>query len=363
MTDKRCYYEVLGVERSAETSEIRKAYKKLALKFHPDRNGGSPEAETQFKEVTEAFGVLNDDEKRRRYDQFGHAGFGGGGDEFGGDIFSHVQDLFADFFGGMGGGRAERGPQRGRDVRIRQQLTLEEAVLGCKKDIPLRTPVECGACKGNGAEPGTKPEACRTCGGAGQVSTGRGFIVFTQTCPSCQGQGRVVTTPCKQCEGAGWEEKSRTVTVGFPPGIDEGHRLRVSGQGLAGKSGGPAGHLYVDVALAPHERFAREGNDLIYRQKVSFADAALGKTFTLSLLDGSTRDVTIEPGTQPGGVISVADAGVPDVNGRGRGALHVVADLVVPRKLSKRAKQLLQELDADLCSEADGEEGASANPS
>jgi molecular chaperone DnaJ len=363
MTEKRCYYEALGVERSAEASEIRKAYKKLALKYHPDRNAGSAEAEAQFKEVTEAFQVLNDDDKRRRYDQFGHAGVSsGGGEDFGGDIFSHVQDLFADFFGGMGGGRQARGPQRGRDIRIQQALTLEEAVLGCKKEIPLRTPVECSGCKGNGAEPGTEPQSCRTCGGAGQVSTGRGFIVFTQTCPSCQGQGRVVTTPCTRCDGAGWEEKSRTVTVSFPPGIDDGHRLRVSGQGLSGASGGPPGHLYVDVVLRPHERFTRDGNDLVYRQKVSFADAALGKTVTVTLLDGTTREVAIAPGTQPGDVISVAGAGVPDVNGRGRGALHVVADLVVPTKLSKRARQLLAELEADLAEESAERDSSTTEP-
>ncbi|MBM4360270.1 MAG: molecular chaperone DnaJ [Deltaproteobacteria bacterium] len=353
MSEKRCYYEVLGVERRAEASEIRKAYKKLALKYHPDRNAGSAEAEAQFKEVTEAFQILNDDDKRQRYDQFGHAGFGGAGDGGGGeDIFSHVQDLFADFFGGMGGGRQARGPQRGRDVRVRQALTLEEAVLGCKKEVQLRTPVECTACKGNGAEPGTEPQACRTCGGNGQVSTGRGFIVFTQTCPSCQGQGRVVTTPCKRCDGAGWEEKARSVTVSFPPGIDDGHRLRVSGQGLAGTSGGPPGHLYVDVVLHTHERFTRDGNDLVLRQKVSFADAALGKTITVELLDGTTREVSIDAGTQPGDVITLGGAGVPDVNGRGRGSLHVVAELVVPTKLSKRARQLLQELEVDLAAHA-----------
>ncbi|MBM4375884.1 MAG: molecular chaperone DnaJ [Deltaproteobacteria bacterium] len=353
MSDKRCYYEVLGIERGADGNEIRKAYKKLALKYHPDRNAGSAEAEASFKEVTEAFQVLNDDEKRRHYDQFGHAGFGGGGQDFGGDIFSHVQDLFADFFGGgMGGGRSARGPQRGRDVRVRQALTLEEAVLGCKKDISLRTPVECGVCKGTCCEPGTKPEKCRTCGGAGQVSTGRGFIVFTQTCPTCQGQGETVASPCKQCDGAGWEEKIRSVTVSFPAGIDEGHRLRVAGQGLTGKAGGPPGHLYVDVALEPHARFERQGVDLFTRQKVSFSEASLGHTASIELLDGTTCEVELKAGTQPGDVVTVAGRGVPDVNGRGRGALHVVAELVVPKRLSKRAKELLAELDADLAATA-----------
>ena len=349
MSDKRCYYEVLGVERGSPAADIRKAYKKLALKHHPDRHGGCPDAEQKFKELTEAYQVLNDDDKRRRYDQFGHEAAMGSAD-FGGDIFSHVQDLFSDFFGGAGpfGGRKQRGPARGRDLRIPQTLTLEEAVLGCKKDIELNTPVECGGCKGDGCEPGTTPQTCRTCGGAGQVSTGRGFIVFTQSCPSCQGQGRVVSTPCKRCDGAGWEEKSRTVTVSFPAGIDEGHRLRVAGQGMPGASGGPPGHLYVDVALAPHDRFERDGVDLITRRKVSFAEAALGTTLAIDMLDGSKHEVELAAGTQPGQVVTVAGKGVPSVNGRGRGSLHLVVQVAVPDNLSKRAKKLLQELNDEL---------------
>jgi molecular chaperone DnaJ len=360
MSEKRCYYEILSVERTATTSDIRKAYKKLALKYHPDRNPGSAEAEAQFKEITEAFGVLSDDGKRGQYDQFGHAGLGGSSD-FGGDIFSHVQDLFSDFFGGgMGGGRSPRGPQRGRDLRVRQTLTLEEAVLGCKKEIALTTPVECTSCKGNGCQPGTQPQNCKTCGGAGQVSTGRGFIVFPQTCPTCEGQGRVVASPCKQCDGAGWEDKSRTVTVSFPAGIDEGHRLRVSGQGLAGKQGGPPGHLYVDVALAPHARFERQGLDLIVRKTINFAEASLGATLPIEQLDGTVREVELRAGTQPGEVISLSGSGAPDVNGSGRGALHVVVQVEVPKKLSKRAKQLLRELQDDLAS-GSGDETTAAS--
>ncbi len=359
MSEKRCYYEVLGVERNAGNADIRKAYKKLALKYHPDRNAGSAEAEAQFKEVTEAVGVLSDDDKRSRYDQFGHAGLAGAGQNDG-DIFSHVQDLFADFFGGAaGGGRSQRGPQRGRDVRVRQTLTLEDAVLGCKKELQLQTPVECVACKGSACEPGTQPQKCKTCEGAGQVSTGRGFILFTQTCPTCEGQGRVIATPCKRCEGAGWEEKARSVTVTFPAGIDEGHRLRVAGQGLAGKAGGPAGHLYVDVALAPHTRFERQGLDLIARKQVNFAEAALGATLPFKLLDGTVRDLDLRAGTQPGDVISLAGSGAPDVNGPGRGSLHVVVQVEVPKRLSKRAKQLLKELQEDLAASDGNETSAS----
>ncbi len=350
MSQKRDYYEALGVERSATTADIRKAYKRLALKYHPDKNEGKDEATVLFKEVTEAYQVLCDDDKRARYDQYGHAGLEGAQAAGGADFFSHFQDLFADFFGAgaSGGGARARGPARGRDMRVEKQLTLEEAVLGCKKSVDIVAPVECNGCRGSGAERGSSPSTCRTCGGAGQVSTGRGFIVFTQTCPTCQGQGTLIGSPCKQCDGVGWEEKHRTVTVNFPAGIDQGHRLRVSGQGIPGPRGGPPGHLYVDVILAPHTRFERDGVDLLTRQRVRFPDAALGTTLRIELLDGTSHEVEIAPGTQPGSVVTVPNKGAPNVSGRGCGALHVVVELEVPQKLTKRARKLLEELKTEL---------------
>jgi molecular chaperone DnaJ len=350
MSEKRCYYEQLGVERDASTPELRKAYKRLALKFHPDRNNGSEEATARFKEVTEAYSVLSDDDKRGRYDRFGHAGVEGAGD-FGTDIFSHFQDLFSDFFGGMGGfgdQRQHRGPTRGRDLRMGQRLTLEEAVLGCKKDLDITSPVKCSICGGTGAKEGTEPTTCTTCNGSGQVSTGRGFIMFTQACPSCQGGGVIITEPCSHCDGSGFEEKHRTVTVKFPPGIDAGHRLRVSGQGLPGTQGGPSGDLYVDVGREPHERFEREGTALMTSAHVSFPDAALGTRVTIEMLDGSDHTVKVDAGTQPDTVISVPRKGVPNVNGRGHGTLHVVVKVDVPKRLSRRAKKLLRQLDDEI---------------
>jgi len=348
MSEKRCYYDCLGVPKDAPKADIRKAYKKAALKYHPDRNSGSAEAEAKFKEVTEAYSVLSDDEKRPRYDQFGHAGIEGQPGFAGGDIFSHFQDIFSDFFGGFGGHTRRGGPQRGRDARIQQRLTLEEAVLGSKKDIRLTTPAACDTCKGSGSKPGSSPARCGTCDGAGQVSTGRGFIMFTQPCPACHGEGQVITTPCNSCSGAGFVEKERTVTVSFPAGIDTGHRLRVAGQGMPGPGGGPAGHLYVDVILEPHERFERDGIDLITRKTISFADAALGTVVAIEMLDGSTVELRLGAGTQPGEVISKRGQGAPNVEGRGRGALHLVVQVDVPKRLSRRAKKLLRELAEEL---------------
>jgi molecular chaperone DnaJ len=352
MSEKRDYYEVLGVERSTSSTDLRKAYKKLALKFHPDRNNGCEDATDQFKECTEAYAVLSDDGKRQRYDQFGHAGMNGGAD-FGADIFSHVQDMFSDvfgsdFFGGFAGQQQQRRAARGRDLRVEQTLSLEEAALGCKKELEISSPVKCDTCTGSGAKPGTSPTTCQTCAGHGQVSTGRGFIMFTQPCPACRGEGTQISDPCGDCSGSGWQERDRTVTVSFPAGIDAGHRLRVSGQGMAGPRGGPPGNLYVDVALQPHPRFEREGTDLIARHRVSFPDATLGSEFELEMLNGSLLSVTVEPGTQPNTVISMPGKGVPSVNGRGVGALHVVVQVGVPTKLSRRAKKLLRQLQGEL---------------
>jgi len=353
MSEKRDYYELIGVAKEASPDEIRRAYKKLALQHHPDRNPGNKDAETQFKAVTEAYQVLSDPEKRDRYDRFGHAGLEGRLD-FGDDIFSHFQDLFSDFFGGFGGfggrggPRRRHGPERGRDVRVDRQLSLEQSVLGCKEEVTVRTPVPCEECSGSGAKPGTEPERCTTCNGTGQVSTGRGFIVFSQTCPSCRGEGSVVAEHCERCGGAGWQERTRTVLVTFPPGIDTGHRLRVAGQGMPGRRGGPPGDLYVDVTLEPDERFERNGSDLIARVTISFPEAVMGTTVPITWVDGTVHEVKLSAGVQPGEVVSVRGKGVPRVDGRGVGSLHVVVQVDVPRRLSRRAKKLVRQLSDEL---------------
>jgi molecular chaperone DnaJ len=355
MDQKRDYYEVLGVAREAGADDIRKAYRQAALKNHPDRNPGDHAAELRFKEATEAYQVLGDDGKRARYDQFGHAGVEGIPDT-GGDAFSHFQDLFSEFFGGfnqgVSGGR-RRGPTRGQDLRIEQRLTLRDALLGSKQEITLETPVACEACEGTGAKAGTKRKTCSTCSGAGQVSTSRGFVMFTQTCPSCSGEGSVVKTPCPACKGQGIVSKARKVMVAFPAGIDSGQRLRVSAQGMPGTLGGPPGDLYVDVELAPDERFERDGLDLVTRTLVSFADAALGTTIDLTLPDDTALSIEIPAGTQPGEVLTTKGRGAPRIDGRGRGSLQVVVQVEVPKRLSARARELLRELESDLASERD----------
>lgn len=353
---KRCFYEVLGVSREASPDDVRKAYKQAARKNHPDVNPGDSAAEGRFKEASEAFAVLSDEQKRARYDQFGHAGLEGGGVDFsGGDIFSHFQDIFSEFFGGGGGRRAQRGgPSRGQDLRVQQRITLKEAFVGCKREVVLRTPHPCEACEGSGAKAGTKRKQCNACNGSGQVSTSRGFVMFTQTCGECGGAGSVVKTPCDVCAGHGQVEKSRKVVVSFPPGIDHGQRLRVPQQGMAGSQGGPSGDLFVEVELQSDPAFERDGLDLITRAKISFAEAALGTNVDVPLPDQSTLKVAIPAGTQPGEVISTRSKGMPRIDGRGRGSLHVVVQIDVPKNLSKRAKELLAELDGELKTEDSG---------
>ena len=357
---KRDYYEVLGVSKDASSDDVRRAYRQAALKNHPDRNPDDPNAEARFKEATEAYSILSDDEKRQMYDRFGHAGVEGrGGFDFGGagigDIFNHFQDVFSDFFGGFGGfpgQRQRRAPERGRDVRIDFRITLEEAFIGCKKEVSLRGASPCEECEGSGAAKGTKPERCNRCNGSGQQTTQRGFIMFSTTCGQCGGSGEHITDPCGVCAGAGFVEKSRTVLVTFPAGIDTGQRLRVPGQGMPGPGGTPPGDLYVDVELEEHDRFERQGPDLITKERIAFSDAALGRTIEVDLPGDEIVEAKVKGGTQPGTVVTIRGKGVPDLSGRGRGNLHVVIDVEVPKKLSRRAKKLLRELDEELRGDA-----------
>lgn len=361
MSEKRDYYEVLGVAREASDDDIRKAYRQAALKHHPDRNQGNPSAEAKFKEATEAYSVLSDAEKRGAYDRFGHAGLGGGGFDFNsagvGDILSHFQDMFSDFFGGAGGfggggGRRSRQPQRGQDVRVELTLSLAEALTGGKHEVSIHGAVSCETCHGSGARPGTKPETCSQCRGAGQVTAQRGFIMFSSPCARCRGTGQMIAAPCETCRGQGAVEKQRKVLVNVPAGIDSEQRLRVPGQGMPGPGSAPAGDLYVDIEVQGDPNFERHGNDLGARLTLSFAEAALGMVTQLRLPDEREVQVKVEAGSQPGSVIVVKGEGAPRLDRGGRGDLHVMLAVNVPKKLSKNAKHLLQELEKELKSEA-----------
>ena len=366
MSSKRDYYEVLSVSREVTSDELRKAYRREALKHHPDRNPGNASAEAKFKEVTEAYQVLCDENKRRVYDQFGHAGLEGamgGGPGFEGvsDVFAHMQDLFAEMFsggGGFGGGR----PRRGGDLRVQTRLTLREAAFGCKRELTVRAPAPCADCGGSGAKSGTKPEGCPQCHGSGQVSNARGFVMFTSTCPRCRGAGRVIKHPCPTCAGHGAVERARKVTVTFPAGIDAGQRLRVPSQGIAGPGGAPSGDLYVEVDVEDDPRFERDGVDLVTRVRVPFAEAALGADITVPALDSEDGaagvEIAIPPGTQSGAVFTVKGSGIPRLDGRGRGSLVVVVQIEVPTALTPRARELLEQLGTELRSQVSDEREA-----
>jgi len=353
---KRDYYEVLELERGATPDAVKKAYRAAALKYHPDRNQGDASAEERFKEASEAYQVLSDEQKRAAYDRYGHAGlenqgFGGGNAA---DIFSQFRDIFGadvfgDLFGGGGGRRARRdGPQRGADLRAAATLSLKDAAAGVKTDVEIEFPDACGTCEGTGASPGTKREACTMCGGRGQVAHARGPFVMSSTCPQCHGEGTMVREPCRACSGRGEVAARRTVKVTIPAGIDDGQTLRVSDQGQPGRRGGPAGHLYVTVQVAPHPHFQRDGADLVHELRVSIPQAALGAEVRIPTLEGGETKVKIPAGTQSGETVVVSGAGIQRLQARGRGDLVVVVIVEVPKKLSSRAKKLLAELAEEL---------------
>jgi molecular chaperone DnaJ len=348
---KRDYYEVLGVERSATAVEIKKAYRRVALDLHPDRNPDDPSAEERFKEASEAYSVLSDSDKRATYDRFGHDGLSGRGFEGFGDvqdIFSHFQDIFDGVFGGgfggMGGRRRRNAPSRGADVRAAVLLSLREAAFGAKKELEVTHPMPCESCSGTGAED-AKLSTCSSCGGSGQVAHARGPFVLSTTCGQCGGEGAVAETPCDDCSGRGENESTRTVKLTVPAGVDTGQTLRLSGQGQAGRLGGPPGHLYVTVEVASDEQFQRDGYDLIHELHLSYPQAALGAAVEIPTLD-DPHTLKIPAGVQPGETLVVDGAGVPRLDGRGRGDLIVAVQVDVPRELSPRARELLEELAA-----------------
>lgn len=344
---KRDYYEVLGVTRTATEVEIKKAYRKLAVQHHPDKNPGDHTAEEKFKEAAEAYAVLSDAQKRAAYDRFGHAGVSSGaGAGFDGG-FSNIEDIFDMFgFGDMFGGRGSRGRstvQRGSDLRYDLEITLEDAATG--KDEKLRIPrlEKCEECDGSGAEPGTQPETCITCGGSGQTRYQQGFFSVQRTCPNCQGKGRIVRTPCKMCRGQGRVEGERNLEIKIPAGVETGSRLRVAGEGESGVNGGPSGDLYVVIHVKEHESFERQGANLYSAVPVSFAQAALGAEIKVKTLDGE-EDLKIPAGTQTGTVFRLKNHGMPNLSGRGKGDLFVAVTLVTPKSLTKEQRKLLEQL-------------------
>lgn len=350
---KRDYYEVLGVSRSANDDEIKKAYRKLAMKFHPDRNPDDATAEEKFKEIGEAYEVLSDEGKRSAYDRMGHAAFEGGmgGGGFGGanfqDIFSNFGNVFGDLFGQQGGG-GRRQQRRGADLRYRMELSLEEAVRGTKKTVTFTAPAACSVCDGKGTE---KPEdvmTCGTCHGAGQVRMQQGFFAVAQTCPACQGSGKTVRHPCKSCHGSGVNERERTLEVSIPAGVDNGQRVRISGEGESIGSAGPSGDLYVEILVREHPVFQRDGADLYMDVPVSFADAALGGEVNVPTIEGTQISLKIPEGTQSGKMFRLRGKGIKPVQSSMIGDLLCRVVVETPVNLNSRQKELLRELQASL---------------
>lgn len=348
---KRDYYEVLGISREADEKEAKKAYRRLAMKYHPDRNPDDKEAEEKFKEATEAYDVISDPQKRAAYDQFGHAAVdgsaGGGGGPgaggFGGGSFSDIfGDVFGDIFGGGGGGARGGRSNRGADLRYTLDLDLEEAVKGTTVKIRVPTSVPCDVCDGSGAEKGTSAETCGTCNGAGQVRMQQGFFSIQQTCPTCRGAGKVIKSPCRACHGSGLKEEQKTLSVKVPPGVDTGDRIRLTGEGEAGANGGPPGDLYVQVAVREHKIFARDGRNLYCEVPISFSDAALGGELEVPTLDGRVK-LKIPEETQTGKLFRLRGKGVPPVRGGAPGDLLCRVVVETPVKLNKRQKELLRE--------------------
>lgn len=355
---KRDYYEVLGVPRGATDEEIKKAYRKLAVKYHPDKNPGDKTAEEKFKELGEAYEALSDANKRAAYDQYGHAafdrraggGFGGGGgfhDPF--DIFREVfgggGSIFDDLFGGARSDPSQ--PHRGDDLRYDLELTFQEAARGCEKEITVTKPEVCDHCSGSGAEAGSRTRTCTGCGGRGQVITSRGIFSIAQTCPQCQGAGRVIDRPCRECRGTGRREKGSKIKLRVPAGVDSGSRLRSAGNGEAGYRGGPPGDLYVVLHVRAHEFFQRDGDDLLCEVPVGFVQAALGAEIEVPTLDGKTT-IKVPAGTQPGTMFRLKGRGLKNIQGYGHGDLHVRINVEVPTHLTVAQKAKLQEF-ADLC--------------
>lgn len=346
---KKDYYEVLGVSRDASDRDIKKAFRRMAMKYHPDRNPDDKAAEANFKEVNEAYEILSDSQKKAAYDQYGHAGIDpsmrGGGGGFEGNFSDIFGDVFGDIFGGGRGGRSS--VQRGADLRYNMELTLEEAVRGIEKNIKVPTLVSCTTCGGSGAKAGTSAKTCTTCGGQGQVRMQQGFFSVQQTCPNCRGEGKIIADPCRSCNGHGRMEKTKTLSVKIPAGVDNGDRVRLTGEGEAGSHGGPAGDLYVQVHVKNHPIFEREGKQLFCEVPISFVDAALGGELEVPTLDGRVK-LKVPAETQTGKMFRLRGKGVAPIRGGSTGDLLVKVVVETPVKLSTRQKELLREFQGEV---------------
>jgi molecular chaperone DnaJ len=346
---KRDYYEVLEVQRNCSDGDLKTAFRKLAMKWHPDRNPGDKDCEHKFKEINEAYEVLKDGDRRAAYDRFGHAAFeqgmGGGHPGFGADFASAFSDIFEGVFG-MGAQRGRgSGRERGSDLRYNMEITLEEAYLGRTAELELPTSVTCEACSGTGAKPGTKPKACGTCGGAGKVRHAQGFFTLERTCPSCHGRGQVIDDPCGSCAGSGRVTRERTLSVNIPAGVEDGTRIRLAGEGEAGIRGGPPGDLYIFLSISSHPFFQRDGADLHCRVPVSMVSAALGGDFEVPTIDGGKTRVKVPAGTHSGRRFRLQSKGMPVLRGKQTGDMYVQVVVETPQNLTKRQRELLVEFE------------------
>jgi len=361
---KRDFYEVLGVPKNADEAALKSAFRKLAMQYHPDKNPGDTEAERKFKEINEAYQVLSDPQKRGAYDRFGHAAFEGGGGGgpggFGQDFSGSMSDIFEDIFGDVFGGGGRRGGggrarERGADLRYNLDITLEEAFKGKNATIKVPTAIQCDACNGTGAKPGSKAKTCGTCGGAGRVRASQGFFAIERTCPSCGGRGEVIEDPCKSCTGAGRVTRERTLSVNVPPGVEDGTRIRLAGEGEAGMRGAPSGDLYIFLGVQPHGFYSRDGADLFCRVPISMVAAALGTEIRVPTLDGKEALVKVPEGTQSGKQFRLRGRGMPVLRSRDFGDLYVQAMVETPQNLTKRQRDLLAEFDKDSSTETSPE--------
>ena len=351
---KRCYYEVLGVARVCTEGELKSAFRKQAMQFHPDKNPGDKTAEAKFKEVNEAYQILSDGQKRAAYDRHGHAAFEQGGGAPGGfgmgeGFAASMADIFDDLFGDVMGGRARggrsTGRERGSDLRYNMEVTLEEAYRGKSAALKIPTSISCEVCAGSGAKAGSKPKTCQTCGGAGRVRAQQGFFSIERACPSCHGRGEVIDNPCPNCAGAGRVTRERALSVNIPAGIEDGTRIRLTGEGEAGLRGGPPGDLYIFLSIKPHPFFQREGADLYCRVPISMVQAALGGDIKVRAVDGAELKVRVEEGTQSGRQFKIKGRGMPVLRSREFGDLYIQANVETPQNLTKRQKELLAEFE------------------